>query len=132
MQLHGDEDNAYMEAVVRGLSTQEHEKGEMLWGPAFEWVDGCAVCCVLQAKPVMKVVHVPEGTTVDMVMEHPAMAEGGRAIAVLLDTKVGGSAAGGTGKTFDWGVATAIQSAGLPLFVAGGETLSFTSLPISD
>eukprot|EP01043_Picozoa_sp_COSAG02_P058690 COSAG02_NODE_7347_length_3053_cov_4.215978_3_plen_189_part_00 len=121
VQLHGDEDNAYMEAV---------------------------------AKPVMKVVHVPAGTTVDMVptalhtyrvstlsrtralfthcvlalafplylqvMEHQAMVEGGRACAVLLDTKVGGSAAGGTGKTFDWGVATAIQGAGLPLFVAGG------------
>ena len=87
VQLHGDEDNAYMEAV---------------------------------AKPVMKVVHVPAGTTVDMVMEHQAMAEGGRACAVLLDTKVGGSAAGGTGQTFDWGVATAIQTAGLPLFVAGG------------
>ena len=34
VQLHGDEDNAYMEAV---------------------------------AKPVMKVVHVPAGTTVEMV-----------------------------------------------------------------
>ena len=51
LQLHGDEDTAYMASVT---------------------------------KPVMKVVHVPAGTSVDEVMTHPAMAEPGHACAVLL------------------------------------------------
>ena len=41
-------------------------------------------------------------------------------VQVLLDTKVG-SASGGTGQTFDWGVACSVQATGIPIFVAGGE-----------
>ena len=37
---------------------------------------------------------------------------------------MGGSAAGGTGQTFDWTIAKTIQEGGLPLFVAGGASLT--------
>lgn len=41
-------------------------------------------------------------------------------VAVLLDTSVKGNAGGGTGKTFDWNIARAVQSCGLPVIIAGG------------
>lgn len=44
-------------------------------------------------------------------------------IAILLDTSIkGDKTGGGTGKTFDWGIAEAIQSRGLPVIIAGGLT----------
>lgn len=42
-------------------------------------------------------------------------------LAILLDTTMkGGQAGGGTGKTFDWGIAESIQNRGLPVIIAGG------------
>ena len=44
-------------------------------------------------------------------------------IAILLDTSIkGDKTGGGTGKTFDWGIAEAVQSRGLPVIIAGGLT----------
>ena len=44
-------------------------------------------------------------------------------LAILLDTSIKGSqAGGGTGVTFDWGIAEKIQNAGLPVIIAGGLT----------
>jgi anthranilate synthase/indole-3-glycerol phosphate synthase/phosphoribosylanthranilate isomerase len=42
-------------------------------------------------------------------------------VAILLDTSIKGSIdGGGTGVTFDWGIAEKIQNAGLPVIIAGG------------
>jgi indole-3-glycerol phosphate synthase/phosphoribosylanthranilate isomerase len=42
-------------------------------------------------------------------------------VAILLDTSIKGSKdGGGTGVTFDWGIAEKVQSAGLPVIIAGG------------
>lgn len=44
-------------------------------------------------------------------------------IAILLDTSIKGSKeGGGTGVTFDWGVAERLQNSGLPVLIAGGLT----------
>jgi anthranilate synthase/indole-3-glycerol phosphate synthase/phosphoribosylanthranilate isomerase len=44
-------------------------------------------------------------------------------VAILLDTSIKGSKeGGGTGVTFDWSIAEKIQSAGLPVIIAGGLT----------
>jgi len=44
-------------------------------------------------------------------------------IAILLDTSIRGSkAGGGTGVTFDWSIAEKLQNHGLPVLVAGGLT----------
>ena len=44
-------------------------------------------------------------------------------VAILLDTSIKGSkAGGGTGVTFDWGIAEKVQNAGLPVIIAGGLT----------
>ena len=44
-------------------------------------------------------------------------------IAILLDTSIKGAKhAGGTGVTFDWGIAEAVQNMGLPVIIAGGLT----------
>jgi len=46
-------------------------------------------------------------------------------LAILLDTSIKGAKhAGGTGVTFDWGIAEAVQAAGLPVIIAGGLTPS--------
>jgi len=42
-------------------------------------------------------------------------------IAILLDTSIKGSKeGGGTGVTFDWGIAEDVQNSGLPVIIAGG------------
>ena len=42
-------------------------------------------------------------------------------LAILLDTSIKGSKdGGGTGVTFDWGIAEKVQNAGLPVIIAGG------------
>ena len=46
-------------------------------------------------------------------------SSGGGPIAVLLDTSVG-EQKGGSGVSFDWGVAQRLQSGGWPVVVAGG------------
>jgi phosphoribosylanthranilate isomerase len=44
-------------------------------------------------------------------------------VAILLDTSIkGANAGGGTGVTFDWGIAEKVQNAGLPVIIAGGLT----------
>jgi phosphoribosylanthranilate isomerase len=43
----------------------------------------------------------------------------GGAVAVLLDTAVGGQK-GGSGQQFDWATALALQERGYPVLVAGG------------
>ncbi len=44
-------------------------------------------------------------------------------IAILLDTSIKGSnAGGGTGVTFDWSIAEKVQNTGLPVIIAGGLT----------
>jgi anthranilate synthase/indole-3-glycerol phosphate synthase/phosphoribosylanthranilate isomerase len=44
-------------------------------------------------------------------------------VAILLDTSIKGSkAGGGTGVTFDWSIAENVQNAGLPVIIAGGLT----------
>lgn len=46
-------------------------------------------------------------------------------LAILFDTTIrGSSAGGGTGQTFDWEIASKIQSEGLPILIAGGLTPS--------
>lgn len=43
--------------------------------------------------------------------------------AILLDTSIKGTKeGGGTGVTFDWGIAEKVQNAGLPVIIAGGLT----------
>lgn len=68
-------------------------------------------------RPVLRVVHVHEGMTADDVEDrfHPGTPAG-----LLLDT--GSKAAlGGTGETFDWGVAAEIAPR-TPFLLAGGLT----------
>lgn len=44
-------------------------------------------------------------------------------LAILLDTSIkGAKEGGGTGVTFDWSIAEAVQSMGLPVIIAGGLT----------
>lgn len=72
--------------------------------------------------PAIQVMHMETSTIddSDSVARTAVEALLGRdPIAILLDTSVKG-AKGGTGITFDWTVAKAIQSVGLPVIVAGG------------
>ena len=42
-------------------------------------------------------------------------------MAILFDTSIKGSKeGGGTGVTFDWGIAEKLQNSGLPVIIAGG------------
>jgi phosphoribosylanthranilate isomerase len=42
-------------------------------------------------------------------------------VAILLDTSIkGSSAGGGTGVVFDWNIARKVQASGLPVIIAGG------------
>jgi phosphoribosylanthranilate isomerase len=74
-------------------------------------------------KPIIKVIHISPGTTVEEVLSN--IETGYRLLAkkefvCLLDAEVGG-AYGGTGQTFDWELARAV-SARFPVIVAGGLT----------
>jgi phosphoribosylanthranilate isomerase len=74
-------------------------------------------------KPIIKVIHVSPGMTVEEVLSN--IETGYRMLAqkefvCLLDAEVGG-AYGGTGQAFDWGLARAV-SARFPVMVAGGLT----------
>mmetsp|Transcript_16159 Transcript_16159/g.15592 ORF Transcript_16159/g.15592 Transcript_16159/m.15592 type:complete len:634 (-) Transcript_16159:49-1950(-) len=53
-------------------------------------------------------------------------------VAILLDTSVKGNAGGGTGKTFDWNIARAVQSCGLPVIIAGGLKADNVHNAVSD
>ena len=67
-------------------------------------------------KPVVKAVHVGEGSTAASLIE---TFKTGNPLGVLLDTK-SSVMMGGTGETFDWEVAAAATAKGFPLFLAGG------------
>ncbi len=74
-------------------------------------------------KPIIKVIHVSPGTTVEEVLSnietgHRRLAK--KEFVCLLDAEVGG-AYGGTGQAFDWELARAV-SARFPVMVAGGLT----------
>lgn len=74
--------------------------------------------------PALRVVDIPvDLNNRDAVVEEILTQLTGDPVAVLLDTTVrGGGGGGGTGKTFDWGIAEAVQSRGLPVIIAGGLT----------
>jgi phosphoribosylanthranilate isomerase len=79
--------------------------------------------CQKIKKPIIKVIHVSPGMTVEEVLSN--IETGYRMLAqkefvCLLDAEVGG-AYGGTGQAFDWGLARAV-SARFPVMVAGGLT----------
>jgi phosphoribosylanthranilate isomerase len=79
--------------------------------------------CQKIKKPIVKVIHISPGTTVEEVLSN--IETGYHRLAkkeffCLLDAKVGG-AYGGTGQTFDWELARAV-SARFPVMVAGGLT----------
>jgi phosphoribosylanthranilate isomerase len=92
-----------------------------------DWVqlsghESCAYCQEIK-KPIIKVIHISPGTTVEEVLSN--IETGYRLLAkkefvCLLDAEVGG-AYGGTGQTFDWELARAV-SARFPVMVAGGLT----------
>jgi phosphoribosylanthranilate isomerase len=74
-------------------------------------------------KPIIKVIHVSPGMTVEEVLSnietgYQMLAK--KEFVCLLDAKVGG-AYGGTGQAFDWELARAV-SARFPVMVAGGLT----------
>ena len=71
--------------------------------------------CARISCPVIKVLHVTEGTTTDHLRRQ---AEPYREVAdhILLDSRTP-DAWGGTGTTFDWSVC---QDLGIPVFLAGG------------
>lgn len=77
--------------------------------------------------PCIKVVHIPapvmtadaldvEATSLSLLQEKME-AFAGHAVAVILDTSVRGDASGGTGITFDWSLATKLDSS---VILAGG------------
>ena len=80
--------------------------------------------CQKIKKPVIKVIHISPGTTVEEVLSN--IETGYRLLAkkefvCLLDAEVVGGAYGGTGQTFDWELARAV-SARFRVMVAGGLT----------
>jgi anthranilate synthase/indole-3-glycerol phosphate synthase/phosphoribosylanthranilate isomerase len=84
-----------------------------------EGIEVYAKCTV----PAIQVMHMDSSTVLDNANSLTKNAVesllGRDPIAILLDTSVKGIK-GGTGITFDWTVAKAIQSVGIPVIVAGG------------
>ena len=77
--------------------------------------------------PAIRVVDItvdPEtGKAADNAVEQILESLTNDPAAILLDTAImGQSEGGGTSTTFDWGIAQAVQNAGLPVLVAGGLT----------
>jgi len=79
--------------------------------------EDCLECGV----PAIKVVHIPleSNRAGERAAEILSSLRPGYSVALLLDTFVG-IKKGGTGEKFDWGVARALQGAGVPVLVAGG------------
>lgn len=61
----------------------------------------------------------PESTAHTLTLQTTAAAFRGKALALLLDSRVPGQAGGGTGSVFDWSLAAAL---GVPVLLAGGLT----------
>lgn len=86
--------------------------------------DESASFCDQVAVPCLRVLHVPltaKGGTTDL----PALIEEaqsfcGKAVALVLDSRVPGTSGGGTGATFDWDVVKDLH--GVPVILAGGLT----------
>lgn len=76
--------------------------------------DESPVFCRKIKVPVIKAFRVGAGFS-------PAQAARYKVAAVLLDAFCPGSY-GGTGRTFDWGVAVRVKKTGLPLILSGGLT----------
>lgn len=75
--------------------------------------------------PCIRVLHLPPSASsvveghngVDLAAITQQWA--GKAVALLVDTRVPGSAGGGTGAVFDWSL---VSAAGAPVLIAGGLT----------
>jgi len=95
-----------------------------------EGMGACSKCGV----PAIRVVHI-EATTEKIVASDSAekivALLTADPLAILLDTSVQG-VQGGTGATFDWDVAKAIQNLGLPVIVAGGLNAENIEEVVSD
>jgi len=74
--------------------------------------EGWEICDQL-VRPAVRVVHMEPSMSAEQVGDQ---IEGGKAAAVLLDSK-----GGGTGKTFDWQVGSSVQEQ-TPFVLAGGLT----------
>jgi phosphoribosylanthranilate isomerase len=74
--------------------------------------------CTTMKRRVLKAFHIAEIGDMDAI---PAYK--GHISAALLDTKVG-NARGGTGQSFDWGIALQAQQFNIPLILAGGINTS--------
>jgi phosphoribosylanthranilate isomerase len=124
--------------AVRGLATRPTVVGVFANSTAAEinsiadycsldWVqlsghESWAYCQEIE-RPIIKVIHVSPGTTVEEVLssiETGYRMLAGKEFVCLLDTEVGG-AYGGTGQTFDWELARAV-SPRFPVIIAGGLT----------
>lgn len=77
------------------------------------------------ALPVIRVVHVDADASASektLPVDDSKLLDG-PAAALLLDTSIKGGASGGTGQTFDWGIACKLaERNSLPLVMAGGLT----------
>lgn len=76
--------------------------------------------------PCIKVLHVAPSKANDLVdydeLKNQVKKFSGKAIALLLDSRIPGSKGGGTGSTFDWSLANKLD--GCPVLLAGGLTPS--------
>lgn len=70
--------------------------------------------CIETGKRVIKAIHISDPEDLK-----PIIAYQGTVSAILLDTKVE-NAFGGTGQSFDWGVAIAAKEFDIPLILSGG------------
>ena len=84
--------------------------------------------------PLIKVIHVPNGLGVKDTSSTlaPGMATlSERGCLITLDRKVEGLQ-GGTGRTFDWDVATALSKEGFAFLLAGGLTPENVALAVRE
>ena len=86
--------------------------------------DESASFCDQVAVPCLRVLHVPltaKGGTTDLrALIEEAQSFRGKAVALVLDSRVPGTSGGGTGATFDWDVVKDLR--GVPVILAGGLT----------
>ena len=90
--------------------------------------DEPATFCDQVSVPCLRVLHVPlskgigeEAVDVDALVTDAKSFEG-KAMALVLDSRIPGTSGGGTGATFDWEVVTKLG--GVPVILAGGLTSS--------
>jgi phosphoribosylanthranilate isomerase len=88
--------------------------------------------------PCIKVLHVapkdsPEAASSSSSSSSESLVSqvasfAGKAVAILLDTRVPGKAGGGTGSVFDWTIADKV---GVPVVLAGGLTVENVAAAVS-